>query len=132
MMYASSKVGDTLSPQVKAMLKLGMTDDEIKQVLADDKAIDKGERMPFDLSLEDEKQAKKYANVGTRTTKSEKTTKKVVSNPTKEGVISEISAFLSEKGYDSVEITNKTRTIMFKIGEDAYELTLIAKRKAKK
>lgn len=106
--------------------------EEAEQVIADDKAIDKGERMSFDLSLEDEKQAKKYANVGTRTTKSEKTTKKVVSNPTKEGVISEISAFLSEKGYDSVEITNKTRTIMFKIGEDAYELTLIAKRKAKK
>lgn len=106
--------------------------EEAEQVIADDKAIDKGERMSFDLSLEDEKQAKKYANVGTRTTKSEKTTKKVVSNPTKEGVISEISAFLSEKGYDSVEITNKTRTIMFKIGEDAYELTLIAKRKVKK
>ena len=116
----------------RIMRGLKCSREEAEQVIADDKAIDKGERMSFDLSLEDEKQAKKYANVGTRTTKSEKTTKKVVSNPTKEGVISEISAFLSEKGYDSVEITNKTRTIMFKIGEDAYELTLIAKRKAKK
>ena len=42
-----------------------------------------------------------------------------------------IAEFLTENGYNSVEITNKTRQISFKIGEDAYELTLIAKRKPK-
>jgi hypothetical protein len=39
---------------------------------------------------------------------------------------------LTENGYNSVEITNKTRQIAFKIGEDDYEITLIAKRKPKK
>jgi hypothetical protein len=73
----------------------------------------------------------KNANAGTRSTKSEKTARKAPENPTKEGVIAEIANFLAEKGYNSVEITNKTRQIAFKIGEDAYEVTLIAKRKPK-
>ena len=55
-------------------------------------------------------------------------------NPTKGGIISELHKFLvemSEFATESVEITNKERQIAFKIGEDAYELTLIAKRKPK-
>lgn len=107
--------------------------EEAEQVIADDKAIDKGERMSFDLSKEQEKLAKKYANVGTRTvTKKAEGESKRKPNPTKEGVIIALSNFLSQNGYDSVEITNPTREIMFKIGEDAYSLTLIAKRKGKK
>jgi hypothetical protein len=57
MMYASSKVGETLSPQVTAMLKLGMSEEEIQQVLADDKRIDKGEKL-FELTAEQEKASK--------------------------------------------------------------------------
>ena len=40
---------------------LGCSIEEAKQVIADDKAIDKGERMSFDLTPEQEKRAKKYA-----------------------------------------------------------------------
>ena len=57
MMYASNKVGETLSPQIKAMLKLGLTEAEIEQVLADDKRIDKGEKL-FELTAEQEKASK--------------------------------------------------------------------------
>lgn len=104
---------------------------EAEQILADDKAIDRGERMNFDLAPEDEKRAKKYANVGTRATSEVKTERKRKENPTKAGVIAEIAKFLSENGYDSVEIINKERQIAFKIGENAYELTLVQKRKPK-
>ena len=113
------------------MRKLGMSEDEIAQVLADDKSIDRGERMEFDLSAEAEKQAKKYANVGTRKTTGEKTERKRKENPTKAAVIAEIANFLTENGYEMVEITNKERQIAFKIGENAYELTLVQKRKPK-
>ena len=104
---------------------------EAEAILAEDRKIDRGEKVDFDLSAEDHKRAMKNANAGTRTEKGEKTARKPKENPTKEGVIAEIANFLTENGYNSVEITNKTRQIAFKIGEDAYELTLIAKRKPK-
>ena len=122
--------------QILAMKRLGMTDDEIADVLACDKAIDRGERMPFDLSKEDEKAAKKLANAGTRKTPTaynfSKRERKA--NPTKASIIEELAKFLtenSENACENVEITNKERQIAFKIGENAYELTLVQKRKPK-
>lgn len=106
--------------------------EEAEQILADDKAIDRGERMSFDLDKETEKQAKKWANTGTRQTTSEKTERKRKENPTKATIIAEIANFLTEKGYEMVEITNKERQIALKVGENAFELTLIQKRQPKK
>ena len=104
---------------------------EAEEILAEDKKIDRGEAVDFDLSAEEHKRAMKNANTGTREPKGEKTARKQRENPIKEAIIAEIANFLAEKGYNSVEITNKTRQISFKFGEDAYDLTLIAKRKAK-
>ena len=112
---------------------LGCSIAEAKQVIADDKAIDKGERMSFDLTPEQEKLAKKYANVREHKTpatyKWDKRERKA--DTTKEGVIEQISQFLIENGYENVEITNKSKLIAFKIGEDNYEFNLIRKRKPK-
>lgn len=113
------------------MRNLKCSREEAEQILADDKAIDRGERMDFDLSPEAEKQAKKYANTGTRQTNGQKTERKRKENPTKAAVIAEIAQFLTENGYEMVEILNKERQIGFKIGENTYELTLVQKRKAK-
>lgn len=115
----------------RIMKNLRCSREEAESILAEDKKIDRGERVDFDLTAEQHKQAMKNANAGTRTTKEGKTARKAPENPTKEGVITALSQFLTENGYNSVEITNKTRQIAFKIGEDAYELTLIAKRKPK-
>ena len=115
----------------RIMRNLKCSQAEAEAILAEDKRIDRGERVAFDLSVEEHKRAIKTANAGTRTAKSEKSARKAPENPTKEGVIAAISNFLTENGYESVEITNKTRQIAFKIGEDAYEITLIAKRKPK-
>ena len=46
-----------MSKQIDALRKLGLTDAEIEQVLADDKRIDKGEKL-FELSAEQEKASK--------------------------------------------------------------------------
>ena len=112
---------------------LGCSIAEAKQVIADDKAIDKGERLPFDLSKEDEKKALKYANVKEHkkpmVLNLQKRERKA--DTTKEGVIEQISQFLIENGYENVEITNKSKLIAFKIGEDNYEFNLIRKRKPK-
>ena len=122
-------MADTQLERIMKNLKCSKA--EAEAILAEDKRIDRGERTDFDLDPQAEKRAKKYANAGTRTTKEGKTARKAPENPTKEGVIAAISNFLTENGYQSVEITNKTRQIAFKIGEDAYEITLIAKRKPK-
>lgn len=117
----------------KLMRVLDLTEEEALQVIADDKAIDRGERMSFDLDKETEKQAKKYANVGTRKS-AEKVTKTRKENPTKATVITEIFKLLNENAEISAEnvvILNKERQISFKIGENSFELTLTQKRKPK-
>ena len=107
---------------------------EAEEILAEDKKIDRGEAVDFDLSAEEHKRAMKNANAGTREPKGEKTARKQRENPEKEQIIQVLATFLRESAIfepNSVEITNKTRQISFKIGENAYDLTLIAKRKAK-
>ena len=119
---------------------LDVSADEADEILKTDKAIDRGERVPFDLSPEREKMAKKFANVDTK--KRKKPTvynldargKARKENPTKASIIAELAKFLtenSENACEMVEITNKERQIAFKIGENAYELTLVQKRKPK-
>lgn len=115
----------------KLMRTLKCSREEAEQVIADDKAIDRGERMAFDLDPQAEKMAKKYANTGTRQTSGAKTERKRKENPTKATIISEIAQFLTENGYEMVEITNKERQIALKVGENAYEITLVQKRKPK-
>ena len=126
--------------QIEAMRKMGLSEAEIEDIIKSDEAIDKGERVYFDLSPEKEKEAKKFAKAGTRkaptvykmdNTDGKRSRKE---NPTKAGIIAELAKFLtenSENACEMVEITNKERQIAFKIGENAYELTLVQKRKPK-
>lgn len=56
-MIASAKVGETLNPQIAALAKLGLTDEEIAEVMEADKKIDQGEKL-FELTAEQEKASK--------------------------------------------------------------------------
>ena len=126
--------------QLAAMERLGLTDEEIKDIIAFDDAIDRGQKVYFDLDPEKEKEAKKYTKAGTRkaptvykldNAEGKRSRKE---NPTKAGIIAELAKFLtetSENACEMVKITNKERQIAFKIGENAYELTLVQKRKPK-
>ena len=122
--------------QTVALRKLGLTDEEIAEVLADDKKVDRGEKL-WELTDEQKKVAKAMTVSDTKTKKAptiykfeKKTNRK--ENTTKSAIIAEIADFLNEKGYDLVEITNKERQIAFKVCENDYELTLVQKRKPKK
>ena len=124
--------------QIAAMKRLGMTDSEIAEMLAADKAIDRGERMAFDLDPEKEKAALKMANTGTKKRKTvynfDTSNRKRKENVTKIDIISKLYAFLSENNEiscENVEISNKERLICFQVGEDRFDLTLIQKRKPK-
>ena len=112
---------------------LGCSMVEAQQIIEDDKKIDKGERVAFDLSKEDEKKALKLANVKEHKKpavyKFDKRERKA--DTTKEGVIQAIYDFLNENGYENCEILNKSKLIGFKIADDVYELDLKRKRKPK-
>lgn len=115
----------------RIMRGLKCTEAEAIEIAKADKEIDKGAKMSFDLSADAEKVAKKYAKTGTRSTDGAKIERKHKDNPTKGAIIAEIAQFLTEKGYESVEITNKERQIALKVGEIAFELTLVQKRAKK-
>ena len=120
------------SQKEKLMRLLGCSEAEANDIIASDRAIDRGEKVAFDLTPEQEREVKKYRAVGTRKTdKTQPSERKRKENPTKATVIAEIAQFLIENGYESVEITNKERQIAFKVGENAYEFTLVQKRKPK-
>lgn len=134
--------------QLMAMKKLGYSDAEIQQMLLDDKLIDRGQIMEWDLPPEEHKKAMKYANSEEKKKKiaenGEKkgktaynldaTGKKKKENPTKANIIALLATILTENGdfcAENVEITNKERQIAFVVGENAFELTLVQKRKPK-
>ena len=119
------------------MQLLGCSLDEAKDVIRTDKEIDQGKRVYFDLSAEQEKEAKKWARTGTRKVEKEptvykwekKTTRKA--NPTKENIISWLAENLptSDLEISNLEILNKGKLIAFSVGETNYELDLKQKRK---
>ena len=118
------------------MKVLDIPEAEAIQLVMDDKAVDKGEKL-FELSAEQKKVAKKYAGTGTkkRTVYKFDTAKKKKENPVKQKIIAEIERFLNENSKicaENVQITNSERQIFFQIDSNDYELTLVQKRKAKK
>lgn len=116
----------------RIMRGLKCTEAEAIEIAKADKEIDKGAKMPFDLSADAEKVAKKYAKTGTRTTNGEKIERKRKENPTKEGIIQLLATFLQENGnFSAVNITNASRMIAFSCENDDFELTLVQKRKKK-
>lgn len=117
----------------KLMRLLGLTEAEADEVIAADKAIDKGQKMEFDLTPEQEKATRKYRQAD-RVAGKPAAKRERKPNETKSAIIAEIATFLTENsGFspENLEITNKERQIRFEMGGETYELTLVQKRKAK-
>lgn len=116
------------------MQNLGLTSEEADQLLADDKAIDKGKKMPFDLTAGQQKVAKTFTVSTTKTKKAPtvyKFERKKTENMPKAEIIAKIEQLLTENGYENVKILNKERQIAFTDGENDFEITLTQKRKPK-
>lgn len=109
---------------------------EAKDILAYDKAVEKGEPTAYDLTPAQIKIAQKYTHAGTRKqpTTYKFTKRERKPNATKGGIISELANFLeneSDYAITDCTITNKERQISFKIGDNTFELTLVQKRQPK-
>lgn len=122
--------------RMKRYAPLGLSEDEKRELLEYDLAIEHDEKTEYDLSPEQLKIAQKFVRTGTKAPTSFKfSERKRKENATKAGIIAEIANFLREKSQFStknVTITNKERQISFVIGDETYEFTLVQKRKPKK
>ena len=114
---------------------LDVTESEAREIIAYDKAVDRGTATEYDYSPEELKVSKKMRGTGTRkapTVYKLENGRQRKSNPTKEAIIAELATFLAEKSENeckNVNITNKTRQVAFEIGDKTYEFTLVEKRK---
>jgi hypothetical protein len=122
--------------QMAAFRKLGYSDEQIAEMLEDDKAVDRGETLPWDMSAEEHKKAMKNANADEHKKptvyKFDKRERK--ENKPKQEVINAIYAFLTENcpfSAENVEILNKERQLSFDFADEKFEITLIQKRKPK-
>lgn len=116
------------------MKNLGLTEEEADELLKADKAIDKGEKMPFDLTKEQQEIAKSFTKTGTKTKKAPtvyKFEKKKTENVPKAELIKKLEELLNNEDFIDVKIVNAERLISFSNGDNSFELTLTQKRKPK-
>ena len=105
--------------------------EEALEVYECDKAIDKGERMDFDLTKEQEKNARKFVKRETMSGTKKCTRERKVNEPKKAFIEDLVEWLNNSETYENVEVLNAERQVKFTIGEDTFELTLVQKRKPK-
>ena len=112
----------------KNMRALGITRKEAEELVEDDEAVDKGEEMPWDLTPEQMKNARKIANATTRKTSGTPTKRTKKENPDKQKIISMLAGALGAE-IENVNVTNAERTIDFTFNDVKYTVSLTAHRK---
>lgn len=114
--------------QLEALLKLGLTEAEAKEVLEADRKIDKGEKMSFDLTKEQEKatRAMRQADRKPFVPKLDKRERKP--NEAKREIIQVLDEALTDL-VDDVTVTNVERQIDFVYNDVKYRIVLSAPRK---
>ena len=113
----------------KAMKVLGLSEQEAREMLEADRKIDKGEKL-FELSAEQEKNAKKARSIGTKkpTVYNFDTAKKKRKEcPDKQHLVNLLAEALGVE-CQKVEITNKERELTFEFNGTGYRLTLAVPR----
>lgn len=116
--------------QLENLMKLGMSEAEAKQVLADDKRIDRGEDL-FPLSTEQKQAEKKMRQADRAPTLYKFTTRERKPNEPKRELIAAIEEMLtySDIQAEGVTITNPERQIDFEFRGTRYRIVLSAPRK---
>lgn len=121
-----------MEKQKIALKKLGLSDAEIEQVLADDKKIDKGEKL-FSLSAEQEKISKQARQVNKSPTvyklDNEKGKRSKKANPEKEIIISTVLTAIQNIGGITLDLINPEREFTFSFNDTKYKIVLSAPRK---
>ena len=120
-----------MSKQIEAMRKLGMTEEEIKQVLADDKRIDKGEKL-FELTAEQTKASREARQADRKPTiykldnADGKRSKKA--DDTKKFLLSALIGGIEDSTGSEVEVLNDEREFVFHFNEKKFKVVLSVPR----
>lgn len=117
--------------QIEALMKLGMTEAEAREVLEADKVIEKGkEKLDFDLSPEQEQEAKKMRQADREKKPFIPDLKKRERKPNqpKRDIIQVLDEALTDIA-DDVTVTNIERQIDFVLDGVRYRVVLSAPRK---
>lgn len=118
----------------KMMRILGISAEEADKLLADDKEIDRGKRMDFDLTPEQEKQTRKYRQADRKPAAYKFTKRERKPNELKREIIDELFTFMCENWLEIAEhgeISNKERQIDFILNGENFSLMLTQHRKPK-
>ena len=114
-----------MDKQIEAMRKLGMSEAEIQQVLADDKRIDQGEKL-FELTDEQKKVERKSKNVDTKTVYTFQKRERKADEDKATLINTLFSAVLPI--CDTYEVTNAEREFLFTYNGKKYKVVLSAPR----
>lgn len=128
--------------QMAAFRKLGYSDAQIEEMIEDDKAVDRNEPLPWDMSKEEHKKAMKYANADEHKKPADKKTptvynwntegKKRTENVTKVELIAALAQFLTDNenfSCENVAITNKQGKVEFTVNGNSFSFSLTQHRK---
>ena len=116
----------TTEQKISAHMKnLGITREEAVQLIADDIAIDKGAKL-FELTPEQEKEAKKARQADRKPTAYNFPKKEKKANEAKREIIQLLAEALSEA--EEVQLTNAEREITFRKDGIKYKLVLSCPR----
>lgn len=116
------------------MEKLKISREDAEKLFEYDRAVDSGEKTPYDLSAEQQKVVSKMTRADRKPTVYNLTKRERKPNATKGSIIAALATFLAETGEfaaENIEITNKERQIKFQSAGETFELTLVQKRKPK-
>lgn len=121
-----------MNEQIQKMMKnLGLTEQEARELLADDAKVDRGEKMAFDLTPEQEKNAKKARATGTKKPTAYKFEKRKRKENSEKREILEVLYELALNRWENAELVNPERQVDFHIGNNHYSLTLTCHRPTK-
>lgn len=114
--------------QLEALLKLGLTEAEAKEVLEADRKIDKGEKMSFDLTKEQEKATRNLRQADRKPFVPKLDKRERKPNEAKREIIQVLDEALTDL-VDDVTVTNVERQIDFIYNDVKYRIVLSAPRK---
>ena len=116
-----------MSKQIEAMRKMGMSEEEIADVLESDKRIDRGEKL-FELDPELEKGAKKARQADRKPTTYNFQKRERKADTGKRDLISALVGAVAPLADGEVEVTNIEREFVFTVDGRKYKVVLSAPR----
>lgn len=122
----------TREDRIKAvMLAANCSYEDAVQVIEDDEAIDKGERLDWEPTIEEEKEMRKATRLKVdRKPSGERKPREREADNVKREIVAKVAEAMGQ--YENVEIANVEREVTFVIDGAEYSLTLTKHRKSKK